>query len=218
MSTPPVSLNVADLLQSAGVAHARVRYKREEAIFTQGDRCDYVRFIEVGAVKLSAMSATGKEGVVAILGAGDFLGEGCLAGHRSYTRSATAIAPSTILAVGKHHMLGLLHQQHAMSDRFIAHMLVRNIRSEADLVDRLFNSSEKRLARTLLLLAGYGSSSAPDHVLLRISQETLAAMVGTTRSRINIFLQRFKKRGFVEYAKPGALTIHPSLLTMLLDE
>jgi CRP/FNR family cyclic AMP-dependent transcriptional regulator len=210
-------VNVPALLQSAGVVHTRVQYARGDAIFRQGESCDQVRFIESGTIKLSVISKTGKEGVMAILGSGDFLGEGCLAGQPSHTASATAMTPSSIIGIGKHEMLRLLRVQHAMSDRFIAHMLARNIRTESDLVDHLFNSSEKRLARTLLLLAGYDKPSAPDHVMLTISQETLATMVGTTRSRINLFLKHFKTRGFIEY-EGRALKIDRSLLTMVLDE
>ena len=204
MDTPDKHLNVAAFLQSTGVAYTRVQFGRGDAIFIQGEPCDHVRFIESGAVKVSVTSMTGKEGVVALLGAGDFLGEDCLAGQPSYRASAAAITPSMIVGVDKRHMLRLLREQHAMSDRFIAHLLVRNMRSEEHLADHLFNSGQQRLARTLLLLAGYGKPSPPDHVLLlRISQETLAAIVGTTRSRINIFLRQFKKRGFIEYRRAG---------------
>lgn len=197
MGTPDDPLTFSALLQSVDVMYTRGQFRRGDAIFTQGEPCDHVRFLESGSVSLSVTSATGKEGIVAVLGAGDFLGEGCLAGQPCFTGSATALKSSTVIAVGKHHMLRLLHQQHAMSDRFIARMLVRNLRSEADLVDHLFNSCERRLARTLLLLAGYDKPNPPNPIL-NISQETLGAMVGTTRSRINVLLNAFKARGFID--------------------
>src|SRR5437870_802514 len=186
-------------LESAGVARKIVDYRRSEAIFTQGDPCDSVLYIQKGGVKLSVLSKTGREAVVAMLGPGDFFGEGCLAGQPVRMGSATALTSSTILLVGKEEMVGLLHKQHAMSDRFISHMLARNIRIEEDLIDQLFNSSEKRLARTLLLLARYGKQDRPARAVPKISQETLAEMVGTTRSRVNYFLNKFKKLGFIEY-------------------
>jgi CRP-like cAMP-binding protein len=211
-------LDVPAVLRSADVRYCRVQRRRGEAIFRQGDACDHVGFIESGRVTLSVMSSTGKEGVLATLGDGDFLGEGCLAAQPCYTATATAIAASTILDIHKHDMLRLLRGHQAMSDRFIAHMLARNIRSEADLVDHLFNSCEKRLARTLLLLAGYGQSRPADRVTLQISQQTLGHMVGTTRPRINHFLRGFKQRGYISYDARRTLTIHPPLLTLLLDE
>ena len=165
---------------------------------TQGDACEHVMYIQTGGVKLSVLSKTGKEAVVAMLGPGDFFGEGCLAGQPVRMGSATAITPSAILLVGKGTMVRLLHKQHAMSDRFISHMLARNIRIEEDLIDQLFNSSEKRLARTLLLLARYGKQDKPVRVVPKISQDTLAEMIGTTRSRVNFFLNKFKKLGFIE--------------------
>jgi CRP/FNR family cyclic AMP-dependent transcriptional regulator len=203
-------------LHSAGVVHTRVQYGRGDVIFRQGDSCDQVHFIESGTIKVSVISTAGKEGVVSILGPEAFLGEACLAGQPFYAGSATAMTPSSIIGIATHEMLRLLHVQHAISDRFIAHMLARNIRTESDLIDHLFNSSEKRLARTLLLLARYDKPSAPDHVVVTISQETLATMVGTTRSRINFFLKGFKQRGFIEY-DGRALTIHRSLLTLVLE-
>jgi CRP/FNR family cyclic AMP-dependent transcriptional regulator len=218
LAAPDDSLPVPEMIRSAGITHTRASYRRGDVIFTQGDACDHVRFIESGTVSLAVTSPTGKVGVVAVLGAGNFLGEGSLAGQPLYPHSATAITASAILAVGKRDMLRLLHHEHRMSDRFIAQMLVRNLRSESDLVDHLVNSCERRLARTLLLLAGYGKGTLPDAVLLTLSQETLGAMVGTTRSRINLLLHKFKKRGFIEYAGPCILKIHSSLLTMVLDE
>jgi CRP/FNR family cyclic AMP-dependent transcriptional regulator len=205
-------------LASAGVAKTVVQYKRGEEIFTQGDVCEHVMYIQTGAVKLSVLSKTGREAVVAMLGPGDFFGEGCLAGQPVRMGSATAITASVILLVSKEKMVRLLHKQHAMSDRFISHMLARNIRIEEDLIDQLFNSSEKRLARTLLLLARYGKQDKPVRVVPKISQETLAEMIGTTRSRVNFFLNKFKKLGFIEYDGELPLKINSSLLSVVLHD
>ena len=193
-----------------------MEYRRADVIFTQGDPCESVLYIQKGGVKLSVLSKMGREAVVAMLGPGDFFGEGCLAGQPVRMGSAIAITGSTILFVDKDEMVRLLHQQHALSDRFIAHMLARNIRIEADLVDQLFNSSEKRLARTLLLLARYGTQDTPVRVVPKISQETLAEMVGTTRSRVNFFMNKFKRLGFIDY-KDG-LKVNNSLLTVVLHD
>lgn len=205
-------------LDSAGIAGTVVGYGSEETVFTQGDAADGVLYIQTGSVKLSVLSKTGREAVVAMLGPGDFFGEGCLAGQSVRMGSATAITPSTILLVRKAQMTRLLHEQHAMSDRFISHMLTRNIRIEEDLVDQLLNSSEKRLARTLLLLARYGQPHKPMRVLPRVSQETLAEMVGTTRSRVNFFLNKFKKMGFIQYDGERPITIDSSLLSVVLHD
>jgi CRP/FNR family transcriptional regulator, cyclic AMP receptor protein len=210
--------NAQAFLESAGVAKTIAQYARDEAVFTQGDACEHVMYIQSGSIKLSVLSKTGKEAVVAMLGPGDFFGEGCLAGQPVRMGSATAMTPSTILLVGKEAMVGLLHEEHAMSDRFISHMLARNIRIEEDLIDQLFNSSEKRLARTLLLLARYGKQDKPARVVPKISQETLAEMVGTTRSRVNFFLNKFKKLGFIEYDGELPLKINSSLLSVVLHD
>jgi CRP/FNR family cyclic AMP-dependent transcriptional regulator len=210
--------NAQAFLDSAGVAKTVVEYRRDETIFTQGDACEHVMYIKVGGVKLSVLSKTGKEAVVAMLGPGDFFGEGCLAGQPFRMGTATAITPSVILLVDKAKMIRLLHRQHAMSDRFISHMLSRNIRIEEDLIDQLFNSSEKRLARTLLLLARYGRQQKPVRMVPKISQETLAEMVGTTRSRVNFFLNKFKKLGFIEYNGELPLKINSSLLSVVLHD
>jgi CRP-like cAMP-binding protein len=175
-------------------------------------------YIQSGNVKLSVLSKAGREAVVAMLGPGDFFGEGCLAGQRVRMGSATATAASAILQVRRERMARLLHKQHAMSDRFISHMLARNIRIEEDLIDQLFNSSEKRLARTLLLLARYGKHETPSRAVPKISQETLAEMIGTTRSRVNFFLNKFKKLGFIEYSGDLPLTINHSLLSVVLHD
>jgi CRP/FNR family cyclic AMP-dependent transcriptional regulator len=193
-----------------------VQYRRAEVIFTQGDPGESVLYIQKGGVKLSVLSKTGREAVVAMLEPGDFFGEGCLAGQPIRMGSATAITDSTILLVDKDEMVRLLHKQHTMSDRFIAHMLARNIRTEEDLIDHLFNSSEKRLARTLLLLARYGQQDKPARAVPKISQETLAAMVGTTRSRVNFFMKKFQRLGFIDY-KDG-LKVNNALLTVVLHD
>jgi len=206
--------NVEAFLDSAGVARKVVEYRRSEAIFTQGDPCDSVLYIQKGGVKLSVLSKTGREAVVAMLGPGDFFGEGCLAGQPVRMGSATAITGSTILQVDKDQMVRLLHKQHALSDRFITHMLARNIRIEEDLVDQLFHSSEKRLARTLLLLAQYGREAGPQTALPRISQEMLAEMIGTTRARVNFFMNKFQRLGFINY-KDG-LKVNDALLTVVV--
>jgi CRP/FNR family cyclic AMP-dependent transcriptional regulator len=213
-----LAFNAEAFLDSAGVAKTVVPYGRGDVIFSQGDTCEHVMYIQSGGVKLSVLSKTGREAVVAMLGPGDFFGEGCLAGQPLRMGSATAITPSTILLVGKAKMVRLLHKQHAMSDRFISHMLARNIRIEEDLIDQLFNSSEKRLARTLLLLARYGKRDKPVRVVPRVSQETLAEMVGTTRSRVNFFLNKFKKLGFIEYDGELPLKINSSLLSVVLHD
>ena len=213
-----LDFNVQAFLDSAGLAKTIIQYGRDEVIFTQGDASEHVLYVQSGGVKLSVVSKTGKEAVVAMLGPGDFFGEGCLAGQPVRMGSATAITPSDILRVEKPEMVRLLHRQHAMSDRFIAHMLTRNIRIEEDLIDQLFNSSEKRLARTLLLLARYGKEDKPIRTVPRVSQETLAEIVGTTRSRVNFFLNKFKKLGFIEYDGERPIKVNESLLTVVLHD
>jgi CRP/FNR family cyclic AMP-dependent transcriptional regulator len=203
-------------LESAGLGKRVAAYRRKEVVFSQGDPCETVMYVQSGAIQLSVLSNTGKQAIVAVLGPGEFLGEGALAGHPIRLETATATVASTVLVIPKRQMIRLLHSQHAFSDRFIAHMLLRNARLEADLVDHLFNSSEKRLARTLLLLARYGKENQPQRLLPRISQETLAEMVGTTRSRVNFFMNKFKKLGFIEYE--GGLKINPSLLTVVVHD
>jgi len=212
------AFNARAFLQSAGVAKTVARYGRGDAVFTQGEPCEHVMYIQTGGIKLSVLSKNGREAVVAMLGPGDFFGEGCLAGQPFRMGSATAMTPSTVLLVEKEKMVGLLHRQHAMSDRFISHMLSRNIRIEEDLIDQLFNSSEKRLARTLLLLARYGKQDRPVRVVPKISQETLAEMVGTTRSRVNFFLNKFKRLGFIEYDGELPLKVNSSLLSVVLHD
>ena len=178
--------NAQAFLDSAGIARRIVEYRRADIIFTQGDSCDHVYYIQTGGVKLSVLSKAGREAVVAMLGPGEFFGEGCLAGQSVRVGSATATTDSAVLLVDKDHMVGLLHKQHALSDRFIAHMLARNIRIEEDLIDHLLNSSEKRLARTLLLLARYGKPDRPVRAVPKFSQEMLAEMVGTKIGRAHV--------------------------------
>jgi len=208
------SFDARAFLESAGLGKRVVTYARGDVIFFQGDPCDNVLYIRSGGVQMSVLSRAGREAIVGTLGPGDFLGEGALAGHPVRLVTARATIASTVLVVPKRQMIRLLHRQHTFSDRFIAHMLARNTRLEADLADQLFNSSERRLARTLLLLARYGKKDKPGWVLPRISQEALAEMVGTTRSRVNFFMNKFKKLGFVEYN--GGLKINPSLLTVVV--
>ncbi|HLW80855.1 MAG TPA: Crp/Fnr family transcriptional regulator [Candidatus Acidoferrales bacterium] len=203
-------------LDTAGVARRVKEFKRGEVVYSQGDAAQNVMYLQEGGVKLTVISEAGKEAVVAILGPGDFFGEGSLAGQSVRMGTATAITPTTLLVIEKSEMLKVLHEQSAFSDRFIAFMLARNIRIEEDLVDQLFNSSEKRLARTLLLLARYGKEDQPHGVLPKISQETLAEMIGTTRSRVNFFMNKFRKLGFIEYN--GGLQINTSLLSVVLHE
>ena len=213
------AFNAQAFLESSGLSKTIKEYRRGENIFTQGDTCDDVMYIQTGGIKLSVLSKTGREAVVGMLGPGDFFGEGCLAGQPVRMGSATAITPSVILLVAKERMVRLLHRQHEMSDRFIAHMLARNIRIEEDLVDQLFNSSEKRLARALLLLARYGKQDGgAARMVPKISQETLAKMVGTTRSRVNFFLNKFKKLGFIEYNGEIPLKINSSLVSVVLHD
>ena len=192
-------------------------FKKKEIIFSQGDSGKTVLYIQKGDVRLSVVNERGKEAVVAVLGEGDFFGEGCLAGQAVRIGSATAVTATTVMSIDKKEMSRVLHAEHAFSDRFIAHMLSRNIRVEEDLVDQLFNSSEKRLARALLLLARYGKEDTPEKVLPRISQEMLAEMVGTTRSRVNFFMNKFRKLGLISYGG-GGLEINSSLLSVVLHE
>jgi CRP/FNR family cyclic AMP-dependent transcriptional regulator len=203
-------------LDSAGVARKVVEFQRKATIFTQGDTSKHVMYIQMGSVKLSVVNEVGKEAVVAMLGPGDFFGEGCLAGQNVCMGTATAITLTTVLVIEKEEMVRVLHGEHEFSDRFIEFMLSRNIRVEADLIDQLFNSTEKRLARTLLLLARYGKEGQPQRVLAKISQETLAEMIGTSRSRVNMFMNKFKKLGFIH--SNGGLHINSSLLSVVLHE
>ncbi len=203
-------------LDSAGLERTVTSYRKGDKVYSQGQPCDTVMYLQAGEVTLSVLSKRGREAIVAVLGPADFFGESGLSGQRLRTGSATASAPSTVLVIEQAAMLRLLHEQRGLSDRFIAHLLTRNARIEADLIDLLFNSAEKRLARALLLLARYGEQDRPQRVIPRISQQRLAEMVGTTRSRVNFFLSRFKRMGFIE-DKDG-LTIHSSLLSVVLHD
>jgi CRP-like cAMP-binding protein len=199
-----------------GVHLERIKHETPITIFAQGDAATSVMYIEKGAVRLSVLSHAGKEAVVALLEAGHFFGEGCLAGQLRRMATATAMGPSTILAIEKSEMVRQLHAAPAFADRFLTHMLTRNIRIEEDLIDQLFNSTEKRLARTLLLLARYGEPESSHRALPKLSQEVLAEMVGTTRSRVNFFMNKFRKLGFIDYN--GALKINNSLLSVVLRD
>jgi CRP-like cAMP-binding protein len=203
-------------LASAGITKKLVDYSPSTTIFAQGDSCDSVMYIQSGAVRLSVLSHAGKEAIVAMLGPGDFLGEGALAGQSIRMGTATAVSETSVVVVPKAEMIQLLHHNPSFSDGFIRYMLSRNIRIEEDLVDQLFNSSEKRLARTLLLLARYGKEDKPQGVLPKLSQEMLAEMIGTTRSRVNFFMNKFRKLGFIEYN--GGLKINTSLLSVVLHD
>src|SRR6202051_2722491 len=195
-STQKFAFDAQAFLDSAGLARRVVEYQRSEKIYSQGESAKNVLYIQKGGIKLSVVNEVGKEAVVAMLGPGDFFGEGGLAGQIVRVGTATAITPTTLLVIEKKEMIRVLHAEHEFSDRFVAYMLSRNIRIEQDLVDQLFNSSEKRLARTLLLLAQYGQQDQPQKMVAKISQETLAEMIGTTRSRVNFFMNKFRKLGF----------------------
>jgi CRP/FNR family cyclic AMP-dependent transcriptional regulator len=203
-------------LDSSGVARTVATYRKAEPIYSQGDVSDSVMYIQKGEVKLSVLSKTGREAVVAVIGPGRFFGEGGLAGQSLRTRTATANTPTTVLVIEKLEMLRLLHAEHALSDRFIGHLLSRNIRIEEDLVEQLFNSTEKRLARGLLLLARYGEVGGPRQTIPKVPHKALADMVGATRSRVNFFMKKFQKLGFIE--TNGRLTIHTSLLSVVLRD
>jgi len=209
------AFNVKLFLDSAGLGRRVAKFRAKETVFAQGDPAKTVMYIQEGGVKVSVVNGTGKEAVLAILGPGDFFGEGCLAGQSICMATATAMSPTTVLVIEKNEMTRVLHKEHEFSDRFIAYMLARNVRVEEDLIDQLFNSSEKRLARTLLLLARYGN---PNQALTlpEVSQKVLAEMIGTTRTRVNFFMNKFKKLGFIEYN--GGLKINNSLLSVVLRD
>jgi CRP/FNR family transcriptional regulator, cyclic AMP receptor protein len=208
--------NVQSYLASVGVARKVVEYRRSQRIYSQGDPATDVLYIQQGGVKLSVVNPFGKEAVVAILGPGDFLGEGGLAFQSVRSSTATAITPTTLLVIKKNEMVRALHTDHKFSDRFISYILSRNIRTEEALIDQLFNSSEKRLARALLVLTQYGRRDEPLKWLPRVSQEMLAEMIGTTRTRVSFFMTKFRKLGFIGY--DGGLHISPTLLSVFLHE
>src|SRR5467141_1942306 len=203
-------------LASTGLGRRVGKFRRKETVFAQGDPARNVMYIQEGGVKLTVVNETGKEAVVAVLGPGDFFGEGCLTGRSICKVTATTIATTTVLVIEKTEMIRVLHEEHEFSDRFITYMLARNARVEEDLIDQLFNSSEKRLARTLLLLARYGAQGQPQKVLPKVSQGMLAEMIGTTRSRVNFFMNKFRKLGFIQYN--GEIHVNNSLLSVVLHE
>ena len=215
-SSATATFDLEMFLATSGLTRTIRRFPAGAAVFEQGAPANTVFYVQDGQVKLAVVSPEGKEAVIAVLGAGDFFGEGCLAGQPRRMASASAMVASTLLRIPKAEMSRTLREEPTFSDRFIAHMLARNIRIEEDLIDHLFNSSEKRLARILLLLAGYGSADATPRDLPKLSQETLAEMVGTTRSRVNVFLNKFRKLGFIDYN--GRITINRSLLTVVLHD
>ena len=203
-------------LDSAGISRRVVEYRKLQKIYVQGDPAKSVMYIHSGSVKLSVLSNRGREAVLGILGPTDFFGESCLAGQDIRMGSATAMIPTVLMVIEKNEMMRVLHAEHSLSDLFMSYILSRNIRIEEDLVDQLFNSSEKRLARTLLLLARYGTESQPQKVLPKVSQEMLAEMIGTTRTRVNFFMNKFKKLGFIQYN--GGLHVNSSLLNVILHD
>jgi CRP/FNR family transcriptional regulator, cyclic AMP receptor protein len=212
-----VPFDVRAFLEAAGLDAQVATHAPSDVLFTQGDPGDSVLFLETGAIHLSVLSPAGKEAIVATVGPGEFLGESALAGHAVRMETATAVVVSTALILPRDDMRRLLHTESAFSDGFIAHMLARNARLEGALIDQLFNSSEKRLARALLLLARYGAVDEPRPVLPPVTQEALAEMVGTTRPRVNFFLNKFRKLGFIDYRR-GNLTVNPSLFTVVVRE
>lgn len=205
------------LLTKLAAGKTSQEYHAGEFVFSQGDAADAVFYVQSGKVKLTVVSKRGKEAVVAILPEGSFFGEGCLAGQPLRMSTASTVQRSTIIRVEKPVMLGVLHQEPEFAERFLAYLLSRNIRMEADLVDHLFNSSEKRLARLLLLLANFGQDSRPIPVVAKMSQETLAEMIGTTRSRVSFFMNRFRKLGFLDY-DGGGMQVHSSLISVVLHD
>ena len=205
-----------NFLATIGEGRRILSFRKNQGIFAQGDEADAVFFIQAGKVKLSVFAKNGKEATIGILNSGDFFGEGSIAGQSRRMGSATAMTDSAVLRIDKQAIIEALHREHTFSDLFVAYLLARNIRYEADLVDQLFNSSEKRLARVLLLLARFGKEGTPETVIPKISQETLAEMVGTTRSRVNFFMNKFRKLGFIEYN--GGLKVHNSLLNIVLHD
>jgi len=204
-------------LATIGEGRKVLAHSRKQTIFTQGDAADAVFYIQEGKVRLTVVSKIGKEATLGILNTGDFFGEGALAGQPMRMGSATALTDCELLRIDKKAMMLALHREHTFSDLFVAYLLSRNIRYEEDLVDQLFNSSEKRLARLLLLLAHFGKEGAPEIVIPKISQETLAEMIGTTRSRVSFFMNRFRKLGFLDYGESG-LQVHSSLLNVVLHD
>jgi len=210
------AFDAPEFLGWLGVSRSVEEYRKSEKIYSQGDPATTVMYVQRGAVKLSVVNEVGKEAVLAILGPGDFFGEGSIAGQSVRMGTATAITSTTLLVIEKKEMIRVIHAEPAFSDRFVSYMLSRNIRIEEDLIDQLFNSTEKRLARTLLLLARYGKEPSPKKTIPKISQEVLAEMIGTTRSRVSFFMNKFRKLGFIHYN--GGLQVHDSLLSVVLHD
>lgn len=208
--------DLAHYLDSSGLDRTVVEFPQGRGVFFQGEPADSVYYIRQGTVKLTTVSENGKEAVVALLNVGDFFGEGCLTGQSKRMATATAMHPTSLLVIRKREMVRMLHEEHAFADRFILHMLKRNVRIEEDLVDQLFNSTEKRLARALLILASYGKEGRPEKIIPKISQQTLAEIIGTNRGRVNIFMNKFKRMGFIKYN--GGLQINSSLLNVVLHD
>lgn len=210
------SFDLGQYLASTGLRKTLVSYRKSQIIFSQGEKAGSVFYLQTGAIKIAVTNSIGKEAVVALLRPGDFFGEGCIAGQPLRVSTATAMEASSALAIEKNEMIRVIHEEHEFSDHFVAHMLRRNVRIEEDLVDQLFNSSEKRLARALLLVARYGNNEHPRKVIAKISQETLAEIVGTTRSRVSYFMNKFRKLGFIKYN--GGIHVHDSLLRVILHD
>jgi CRP/FNR family cyclic AMP-dependent transcriptional regulator len=210
------SFDPKSFLAKIGDGRGVAKYRKNQIVFSQGDLADAVYFVQKGRVKITVVSEQGKEAVIAILGTDEFFGEGCLAGQAQRIATVTTLTDSVIARLEKSAILQVIHQEPAFSELFIAHLLGRSIRVEADLVDQLFNSSEKRLARLLLLLANFGKEEAPEPIIAKISQETLAEMIGTTRSRVSFFMNKFRKLGFIDYN--GGIEVHSSLLNVVLHD
>lgn len=223
MGSDPLSkkgrrFNPRTFLATIGVGRKSLSVGKRQGIFTQGETADAVFYIQKGKVRLTVVSKTGKEATIGILGEGNFFGEGSIAGQNLRMGSAAAMTDCQLLRIEKKAMMDALHREHAFSDIFVSYLLARNIRYEEDLVDQLFNSSEKRLARLLLMLAHFGKDGVPEPVVPKISQETLAQMVGTTRSRVSFFMNRFRKLGLIQYSAEGGLQVHSSLLNVILHD
>jgi CRP-like cAMP-binding protein len=216
ISSKQQMLSAQAFLDSAEIQRRVMQLDESQEVYAQGDPATSVMYIQEGRVKLSVVNEAGKEAIVGILGPGDFFGEGCLAGQMVRTGTATALIPTTVSVIQKNEMMRAIHSERALSDRFMTYLLSRTLRTQEDLIDQLFNTSEKRLARALLLLTGYGKQEAPQMKLPKISQEMLAEMVGTTRPRVSVFMNKFRKLGFIEYE--GGLQIKPALLNVLLQE
>jgi CRP/FNR family cyclic AMP-dependent transcriptional regulator len=208
--------DVRAYLETGGVKRKIVTYQKDQIIFTQGDESRSVLYLQSGSVKITVNSSGGKEAVIAFLQPGDFFGEGCIAGQPLRVSTAIAMGPTSALEIEKREMLRVIHEENEFSDRFVAHILKRNVRVEEDLVDQLFNSSEKRLARALLLIARYGKEEKQEKIIVRVSQETLAEMIGTTRGRVSFFMNKFRKLGFIKYN--GGLQVNDSLLRVILHD